>query len=497
MSNKTSEWVYFDERTNQWTRDLVSLDDLDRLRASGVIDDATPCVSKLMMRRGPKVTGIQYSQIARIRIEFTPDVEAFCEARKGHFVTVLCGPNNCGKTLLLKQIYANIGQGGYLVSCNRFSHIDVLNTRQNEETQYRNYYVNFVQSWHTSRQNTEDTEFKLEQAVTGLKNQKRDQLFGLCQSILGNTLSLRRVQPDNDFSPFYVDMDGENLRYGSTGTRLLLTLLGTLLNDQFRVLLIDEPEIGLSPRSQSAVANLIFDPDNRKEYWPHLDHVYLATHSHLFLDRHAISNNYVVRKAGDAVAVRQVQSIGELNQLQFNLLGNEFESVFLPSAIVLVEGDSDDVFLARAFALHIPNKRIAVVRAYGDGGMLSKLNVLRETFGDLSASPYRDRLFVLIDSQHSVRVSRVESMGVKSENIVVAFENGIEYQYPKALVCEVFRCSVHEVAKINLEADLIEHNGLQRSKKELAQLVAERLSPKHALGEAAQRLIEKVRAACG
>lgn len=43
-------------------------------------------------------------------------------------------------------------------------------------------------------------------------------------------------------------MDGENLRYGSSGTRLLLTLLGILLDERFTTVLIDEPELGLSVR---------------------------------------------------------------------------------------------------------------------------------------------------------------------------------------------------------------------------------------------------------
>ena len=43
---------------------------------------------------------------------------------------------------------------------------DVLNTRQQEDAQYRGYDDAFIQNWYTSRQNSEDTEFKLEHALT-------------------------------------------------------------------------------------------------------------------------------------------------------------------------------------------------------------------------------------------------------------------------------------------------------------------------------------------
>jgi predicted ATPase len=428
---------------------------------------------------------------------FQPEVEELLASRAKDFATVFCGPNNCGKTLLLKQIFSLSGEDGYLVSCNRFSQVDIINTRQQEAAQYRNYYNNFVQNWHTSRQNTEDSEFKLEQAITGLSNPQREHLFAICKNILGNSLSLKKTQPDNDFSPFYVDMDGQNLRYGSTGTRLLLTLIGILLNEKFRTLLIDEPEIGLSPNSQSAVAALIFDPESRKRYWPHLQQIYIATHSHLFLDRRVISNNYIVRKTADTIRVNPVRSMSDFHELQFKLLGNEFESVFLPSAIVIVEGESDVTFLARLAGLHIPNKKIAVVRAGGDGEVLDKLNVLRETFGDISASPYRDRLFVVLDQRHSLRVSRIKGLGVPAANITVWSKNGIEHQYPTQLVSEAFRCSPEDLTRINLEVDPIEFNDIRKTKKELAQIVGEGLAISHALGTEMDDLLRRLRAACG
>ncbi len=46
----------------------------------------------------------------------------------------------------------------------------------------------------------------------------------------------------------YVDMDGQNLSVGSTGTRLLMTILGLCMDPAFESILIDEPELGLGPK---------------------------------------------------------------------------------------------------------------------------------------------------------------------------------------------------------------------------------------------------------
>jgi hypothetical protein len=307
---------------------------------------------------------------------------------------------------------------------------------------------------------------------------------------------LKRTDPANTFSPFYVDMDGENLRYGSSGTRLLLMLLGILLDERFSVILVDEPEIGLSPRIQAVLARFLYDKEHRQQFCPHLRQLYIATHSHLFLDRGVFSNNYVVSKAGNIVSVKPVQSVGDFHQLQFNMLGNELESIFLPSAIVIVEGDSDVTFMTRVAQLHIPDRKVAIVRAGGDGEVQNKLNVLREAFGDLETSPYRDRLFVVLDKKHSLSVTRIEKQGVLKGNITVWSKNGIEYLYPEDLVATAFYCDAGELANGNFESDPIEFNGIRKSKKQLAQIVTEGMTATHPMHPELQELVWRLRAAC-
>lgn len=450
MCDQEIQWFYADERLGRWEGPM-SLLDLDALKNSGKIQDYTHVTNtQIVQRQGPESGGIMYSQISRSEIYFTPRIEEFFEDRKGKQVTIFSGQNNCGKTYLLKQLFSLVGRDGYLISCNRFSHVDVLNTRNLDRNENRHYYDNFMQNFYTSRQNTENNEMQLERVITSLKDGPRNKLFELCERLLGNKFSLKRIDPENTFSSFYVDMDGENLRYGSSGTRLLLMLLGIMLNDQFKVLLIDEPEIGLSPGIQSIFAKILYDNVLRNEYFPHLRQIYIATHSHLFLDRSVFSNNFIVKKVNKNISISVVKTVGDLHDLQFNMLGNELESAFLPSAIIIAEGESDVSFLTKIVRLHIPNRKVAIVRGGGDGEIQNKLNFFKEAFGDISTSPYRNRVFVVLDKINSVKIDRLVNQGLPRENINVWSMNGIEYYYPKELVSRTFNCSIDDLRSIDL-----------------------------------------------
>ena len=191
-----------------------------------------------------------------------------------------------------------------------------------------------------------------------------------------------------------------------------------------------------------------------------------------------------------------VQSIGDLHQLQFAMLGNELESLFLPSAIALVEGPSDVIYITKIVQLHIPGRKVAIVRAGGDGEVQNKLNVLREAFGDLATSPYRDRLFVALDKKHSLKKERIKKQGVPEEHIFVWSNNGIEYLYPQELLAAAFRCAPAELSRINLESDPIEFNGIRQSKNELAHFIADRITTTHCLHSELDKLVTRIRGAC-
>src|SRR5262245_50134406 len=115
----------------------VSEQELAEMHKEGMIEDDTEIIHDIVVRtRGPKARGMPYSALKRLDIRFDPPVDELFAARADKPVTILSGPNNGGKTLLLKQLYYRVGRGSYLIACNRFSHVDILNTRQREANEH-------------------------------------------------------------------------------------------------------------------------------------------------------------------------------------------------------------------------------------------------------------------------------------------------------------------------------------------------------------------------
>ncbi len=375
--------------------------------------------------------------------------------------------------------------------------LDTLNSRQRDPHEKRRSYENFVQSQYTSQQNSENNDRQLDQIIAGLSNRQRERLFELAGELLHCTFKLLPTDSDNMLSPYYVDMDGQNVKFGSSGTRLLLTLLGTLLDTEYSEILIDEPEIGLNPKIQTVLAKSLYDINYRQKYFPHLQRLFVATHSHIFLDRDNITNNFVVeKKTGQDVEVRQIRSMAELHGLQFGMLGNDLEALFLPSGIIVVEGESDTTFLSRVLQRHLPDQRITIVVSFGDGEVKDKVHTLTKAFGDLSTSPYRTRLFVLLDAVRSVRRAQLERQGVLPGNIHISSFNGIEYYYPRPILAKIFHRSPSDFDDLDLTQDRISIGDLSYSKKELAQLVAEQLTAEEPLHPELITFLEKLRTSC-
>ena len=438
---------------------------------------------------------VRYSSIPRFTIEFHPDIDALIASRQSKIATVFSGPNNSGKSLLLKHLFASLGPKSCLLTSNRFSPIDTINSRTSNPDERRQVYDLFINHQQAGNYHDDLNPRQLEQLIAGLNNSKQDKLFEIAGQLLGSKILLQQTELNNKLSPWYVDIDGQSLKYASSGTRLLFTLLGNLLDEYFSVVLIDEPELGLSPRIQAVLAQALYDSDTRQKYFPHLKQVFVVTHSHLFLDRNVLSNNYIVEKTADVVSYRPVQSIAELHQLQFGMLGNDLDHLFMPAAVVVVEGPCDAAYLTRIFALHISNRRISIVVAHGDGGALAKVNTLAEGFGDIHSSPYRTRLFVVLDAMHSAKKSRLIGQGVLDNNIQVWRSNGIEYYYPKKRVAAAFKCDEAELQGADLGAEPVTIKSISMSKSDLAKTVVPQVTVDDPLDPEILEFLKKVKQA--
>lgn len=286
-------------------------------------------------------------------LTFHPDLAQFLADRQAAYYTTLSGGNNSGKSVLLKNMKIHLGRRAYMAGPQRFYHIYELSTQRWNLQDYDNWDNSFRQNFYQEEANTETNFIDLGRVIGAMKDAKRRQLFELCGSLIGSHFDLKRREEDNDLSPRYVDMDGQNLSVGSTGTRLLMTLLGLCMDEQFDMMLIDEPELGLSPRVQGELARFFADKERRDQYFPHLKGIFVATHSHIFLDRSNIGNNFTVTKTDKDVEIRQVQSMAQLHDLQFNMLGNSLEALFLPSAFIICEGKTDKPFIERLIQLRL------------------------------------------------------------------------------------------------------------------------------------------------
>jgi predicted ATPase len=399
-----------------------------------------------------------------------PDVSTLLGLRTNSHYTSLSGANNCGKSYVLKNVKLALGVEAYMVGTNRFYHLPELTTQRKDPNEYSSWNNQFVSQVNNPQYNYEQNYMELSKILSNMNDATRNRLFELCGSLIGSQFSLKKFEPDNELSVRYVDMDGQNVSLGSTGTRLLMTMLGLCMDDKFKIVLLDEPELGLGPKLQTSLASFLMNKEERGKWFPHLKHIWVATHSHLFLDKSDIRNNYVLTKNHNNIGINEITNFAMLNNLQFNLLGNTLESLFLPTAFVIVEGETDATYLEAWLTRCHPLRKILVIQASGDPK--KKAHALREVLGDIFKSPFRSRIFVVLDSVHNRGLPpELESMGVPKENIVIWDNNGIEYVYPPEVVAPIFGCGIDDVRSIRISGDELVINEVSRKKNELCKEV--------------------------
>jgi hypothetical protein len=215
------------------------------------------------------------------------------------------------------------------------------------------------------------------------------------------------------------------------------------------------------------------------------------------LARADITSNYVVTKEGKRINLTRVQDINDFHRLQFNLLGNAFESMFFPSAIVVVEGKTDHAYLDRVAQLSFRGRRVTVIPGAGD--VKRKIYGLREAFGEFDKSPFRSRLFVVLDEAHQPSlVDELTKLGILSENIIVWPKNGIEYYYPPDILASIFACARDQLSGLTVTGDIVSLNGINKAKNDLVSEVLRHMDGSTALPqELSDRLLKPIAIAIG
>lgn len=395
------------------------------------------------------------------------------ELKKSEYA-VLVGRNNCGKSYVLKTLAQELGENASYLGPARYQNFNLLGTYAPSSDRKSRRYKEFLNMWRQQSQNIDNSPLSLQQAIAELSDEARTNLNEIIQILLGTKMEILYTVPNNSMSQQYISVNGHNISFTSSGFRLIATLITCFLDSSYDTFLVDEPELGVSPEAQGVLADFLFDRAHRAKYFPHIKTIILATHSTIFLDRMSLANNYVVAKNGDLVSLSQVSSQAEFNQIHFFLLGNRFESLYLPSAIVLVEGKTDYAFIQRVLSLRFPNHQFSVINATSDNRIKEVLNVAKGLLADLQKSPYRDRIFAVVDSVHGPGLPEsLASMGLPKENIVVWSSNGIEHVYPPETLDAIFGSG----GSILISGDQVSRNGISYNKNELAEKVCSRVGP--------------------
>ncbi len=387
--------------------------------------------------------------------------------------SVLVGPNNCGKSFLLKSLTQQWGQNASYLGPARYQNFNLLGYYTPNKNRKAERWRQFLEQWQRQQQNFDNSPVNLQQAIAELSDDERARLKEIVNILLGVNLEIRQTVDDNSMSQKYISCGGHNISFTSSGFRLITTIVTSLLDTAYDTYLIDEPELGISPEAQGILADFLFDRAHRAKYFPHIKTLVFATHSTIFLDRNHLSNNYTVEKSGDVIHVRRVETLSEFNKIHFFLLGNRFETLYLPSLIVLVEGKTDHAFISRVLSLQFPNHQFSIINANSDNRIKEILNTARNLLTDIQRSPYRERLIAVVDSIHGTGLKQtLVSMGLPEENVVVWSQNGIEHLYPEDTLKSIFGAG----GNIVINGDVISRNGINYTKTELSDKVCSHLT---------------------
>jgi predicted ATP-dependent endonuclease of OLD family len=412
----------------------------------------------------------QYDQKPGTR--FTEESAATLQIIRESEYSVLVGRNNCGKSFLLKTLTQEWGQNASYLGPARYQNFNLLGYYTPNRNRRGEKWSQFISQWQQQQQNIDNSPVNLQQAIAELSDDQRDRLTSIIYDLLGIKLEFRHTVENNSMSQKYISCGGHNISYTSSGFRLITTLVTSLLDTDYDTFLIDEPELGISPEAQGILADFLFDRKHRERYFPHIRTLVFATHSTIFLDRVHISNNFTLEKQGDEISVRRVGNQSDFNSIHFFLLGNRFETLYLPSAIVLVEGKCDHKFIGRVVSLCYPDSQISVISANSDSRIKEILNIAKGILADLQKSPYRDRIFVILDSVHSAGLpDQLAIMGIPRSNVVIWPKNGIEYYYPCSILDKVYGLG----AEISMQGDIVSRNGISYTKNELVDKVVSML----------------------
>ena len=428
-------------------------------------------------------------------LAFTPDTNALVPPDSTGSVVVLTGSNNSGKSAFLKKIVSDPTQ--LYVGVNRFYSIHHLPPHEENVNERNQWFQTMTINNNQENQNFETSYYNAATGITGLTDVKRAVLLATFRELFGLKVEVKLEKPDNEFSNRYIDVDGDSLSVTSSGTRLFLGLLATLMDDRFKTVAIDEPELGLSPMLQRRLAEILIRGQRKLELLPHNPNIVISTHSHLFLDKQTPENNWIVTKAGNLISAQRCSGFSELHDIQFRLLGNELGELFLPDFAMFVEGETDRLYIEKVISVALPNTKVAIQSC--EGNLAARLTYWATSLGDMQVSPYRNRTIIVYDKiKQSGIVRACDNAGLPPQSRVEWSENGIEFVYPLSLLQSIYRMPALSHADLHIDKDRVLVGDLSYTKMDLCKKVVDRITIQTTLPvEIEQKLLAPMRQIMG
>ena len=123
-------------------------------------------------------------------------------ARDDSRVSVLSGTNNCGKTLILKQLFDHLGEEAYLCGTNRYYSIEHF-------PPYREQPRFIADTWENVRTQVGDAQFNHDPVVMQfhdvfirMTDDERKDVYRICSECLGENVELGFADPCSTSTTF-------------------------------------------------------------------------------------------------------------------------------------------------------------------------------------------------------------------------------------------------------------------------------------------------------
>ncbi len=164
---------------------------------------------------------------------------------------------------------------------------------------------------------------------------------------------------------------------------------------------IDEGELHLHPTAQRKLKEALRFLSDRG------DQIFLNTHSAVLLaDDQEGQHIYTVNKEQGISNIKLVAS-EDKKYVVYDLLGGSPSDLLLPRNFLIVEGESEFVFLKQIIDRFYGYKNIQIIKAMGDIDQARRsINAIEKLYTPLSTSLYKDTLVVLLDQPSSTKITQ-------------------------------------------------------------------------------------------